>query len=69
MNIQTQYSYEKTWTRTEENDLLRIIEEEIGDADPKGTLTYVKSAIKDAKVIRVGSCKFREELGEKNVSK
>jgi len=69
MNIQTQYSYEKTWTRTQENDLLKIIEEEIGDADPQGTLAYVKSAIKNGKVISVGSCKFREELGEKNVSK
>jgi len=69
MNIQTQYSYEKTWTKTGESDLLKIIEEEIGDADPQGTLTYVKSAIKGGKVITVGSCKFREELGEKNVSK
>ncbi len=59
MNIQTQYSYEKIWTDTNENDLLRMIEEEIGDADPKGTLTYVKEAIKGGKVISVGSCKFR----------
>ena len=69
MNIQTQYSYEKTWISTQESDLLKIIEEEIGDADPQGTLAYVKSAIKNGKVISVGSCKFREELGEKNVSK
>jgi len=59
MNIQTQYGYEKTWTDTNEKDLLRIIEEEIGDADPKGTLTYVKEAIKGGKTISVGSCKFR----------
>ena len=59
MNIQTQYSYEKTWTDTKENDLLRMIEEEIGDADPKGTLSYVKEAIKNGKTISVGSCKFR----------
>ena len=61
MNIQTQYSYEKTWTKTNENDLLRMIEEEIGDADPKGTLIYIKEAIKNGKVLSVGSCKFRKE--------
>ncbi len=65
MNIQTQYSYEKLWSDTNEKDLLRIIEEEIGDVDPKGTLSYVKEAIKGAKVITVGSCKFRERV--KNV--
>ena len=59
MNIQTQYSYEKTWTDTNEKDLLRIIEEEIGDADPRGTLVYVKEAVKSGKTISVGSCKFR----------
>jgi len=61
MNIQTQYSYEKTWTTTNEVDLLRIIEEEIGDADPKGTLSYVKQSIKKGKVITVGSCRFKIE--------
>ncbi|MEA3371360.1 MAG: hypothetical protein U9Q40_08460 [Campylobacterota bacterium] len=59
MNIQTQYSYEKTWTDTKESELLRMIEEEIGDADPKGTLAYVKEAIIGGKVITVGSCRFR----------
>ena len=61
MKIQTQYSYEKIWTTTNEQDLLRIIEEEIGDADPQGTLAYVKEAIKSGKVISVGSCKFKKE--------
>ena len=59
MQIQTQYSYEKTWTDTNEKDLLRMIEEEIGDADPKGTLSYVKEAIKGGKTITVGSCRFK----------
>jgi len=62
MNIQTQYSYEKTWTDTSEKDLLRIIEEEIGDADPEGTLSYIREAVKNSKVISVGSCKFREKV-------
>jgi hypothetical protein len=61
MHIETQYSYEKIWKITKEDDLLKIIEEEIGDADPKGTLAYVKEAIKNGKTITVGSCRFREQ--------
>lgn len=61
MKIQTQYSYEKIWTTSSEPELLRIIEEEIGDADPKGTLVYIKEAIKCGKSITVGSCRFRLE--------
>jgi len=61
MIIQTQYSYEKTWSDTQEVDLLKIIEEEVGDADPKGTLSYIQSAIAGGKVITVGSCKFRKK--------
>ena len=61
MKVQTQYTYEKIWTTTSEKDLLRMIEEEIGDADPKGILSYIKEAIKNSKVITVGTCRFREE--------
>ena len=43
-------------------DLLKIIAEEVGDVNPEGTLSYIKEAIKDSKVISVGSCKFRKEL-------
>ncbi|MDF1876786.1 hypothetical protein JHD47_03035 [Sulfurimonas sp. SAG-AH-194-L11] len=63
MKIQTQYSYEKIWIDTTEKDLLRMIEEEIGDVDPAGTLRYVKEAVKNTKVISVGSVKFREKRG------
>ena len=59
MKIQTLYSYEKKWTLTSEIDILKIIEEEVGDADPKGTLVYIKESITKGKVITVGSCKFR----------
>lgn len=64
MKIQTQYHYEKTWSDTSEKDLLRMIEEEIGDADPQGTLFYVKEAVKSGKVISVGDCKFRAKKAE-----
>nr|WP_321267880.1 hypothetical protein [uncultured Sulfurimonas sp.] len=61
MIIQTQYNYEKTWTTTNEADLIRIIKEEIGDVNPEGTLDYVKEAIKNGKTITVGTCKFKEQ--------
>ena len=61
MKIQTQYHYEKIWTLTSERDLLKIIEDEVGDADTKGTLQYIQEAIKNGKIISVGCCKFREE--------
>jgi hypothetical protein len=65
MNIQTQYTYEKKWTDTSEKDLLRIIEEEIGDADPKGTLLYVKEAIKNGKTLTIGECRFKIQKMER----
>jgi len=59
MKIQTQYNYEKTYTDTNEDELLKIISQEVGDADPRGTLEYIKSIIKTGKTITVGSCKFK----------
>ncbi|MCD4667999.1 MAG: hypothetical protein K8R44_05360 [Sulfurimonas sp.] len=59
MKIQTQYSYEKTWTDTNENDLIKIISEEVGEDGAKGTLEYIKSVITNGKVITVGSCRFK----------
>ena len=59
MKIATQYNYEKIWTQTNEDELLKIIKEEIGDADTKGTLLYIKETIKNGKTITVGSCKFK----------
>ena len=61
MIIQTQYNYEKIWTDTLEKDLLRMIEEEVGDADPAGTLFYIKEVVKNGKTISVGDCKFRKK--------
>ena len=59
MKIQTKYSYETKWMQSDEKNLLEIIKEEIGDADPQGTLVYIKEVIKNGKEITVGSCKFR----------
>ena len=59
MQIETRYSYEKRWTITSEEDILKMIAQEVGDADVKGTLTYIKEAIKNGKELSVGSCKLR----------
>ena len=59
MIIQTKYNYEKIWTDTNEKDLLKMIAEEVGDADVNGTLLYIKDAIKNGKELTVGSCKFK----------
>jgi len=59
MKIETKYSYEKSWTLTSERDILKIIEEEIGNDDASGVLIYIKEALKGDKEISVGSCKFR----------
>lgn len=64
MTIQTKYDYEKNWTNTKEEDLLRIIRDEVGDADPQGTLAYIKDVIKNGKTIAVGSCKFKKEMSD-----
>jgi hypothetical protein len=59
MKIQTKYNYEKIWTLTAEKDILKIIEEEVGDADVQGVLAYIQETIKTGKELSVGSCKFR----------
>ncbi len=59
LKIETQYNYEKTWTLTQEKDLLKIIEDEIGNADVEGTLLYLKEALVPGKIISIGSCRFR----------
>ena len=59
MKIETKYNYEKVWCETQEADLLKVLEEEIGKEGAAGTLEYIKSAIKDGKSISVGDCKFR----------
>jgi hypothetical protein len=61
MQIETRYSYEKVYSLTQESDLLKIIADEVGDADPEGTLLYIKESIKNGKEITVGSCKFRKK--------
>lgn len=59
MKIETKYNYEKSWALTSERDILKIIEEEVGNDDVQGVFRYIKEAIQTGKIISVVSCKFR----------
>jgi len=58
VDIYTQYTYEKKWLKTSEKDTLRMISEEMPEADAEGTLVYIMAEIKKGKVVTLGSCKF-----------
>ena len=64
MDISTQYSYEKKWSKTTEKEALRMIEEEMPETDAKGTLTYIMSEIKKGKTVTLGDCRFKSEPSE-----
>lgn len=68
MKIFTQYTYEQTWTPRTQEEILEIIAEEVGDADPKGVLSYIKQSIAEGKTITVGTCRMKKESQE-DVSK
>ena len=59
MDILTQYSYEKKWSKTTEKEALRMIEEEMPETDPQGTLLYILREINKGKTITLGDCRFR----------
>lgn len=60
MKIVTQYHYEKSWKATSEEDLLRIIKEEVGEVGAEGTLSYIKESCAKGKTITVGACRFKK---------
>ena len=62
MDILTQYSYEKKWSKTTEKEALRMIEEEMPETDPKGTFTYILSEIKKGKMVTLGGCRFKTSV-------
>jgi hypothetical protein len=58
MDLYTKYSYEKKWTKTLENDALRMISEEMPETDAEGTLQYIMREISKGKTVTLGECKF-----------
>jgi len=61
VQLLTQYLTETRWVATGREDALRIVAEEVGDADPAGTLAYILEATRGGKVVTVGSCRFKQE--------
>ena len=59
MDIYTQYTYEKKWLKTSQKDALRMINEEMPEADAEGTLSYILSEIRKGKTVTLGGCKFK----------
>ena len=62
MDIYTQYTYEKKWSKTTHKEALRMIAEEMPDTDAEGTLSYISTEIKKGKTITLGDCRFRSSL-------
>jgi len=59
MALFTQYSYEKKWSKTTEKEALRMIEEEMPETDPSGTLHYILEEVKKGKTVTLGACRFK----------
>ena len=62
MDIFTQYSYEKKWSKTTEKEALRMIEEEMPETDAEGTLRYILAEIKKGKTVTLGDCRFKTSV-------
>ena len=59
MELYTQYTYEKKWTKTSTKEALRMISEEMPDTDTEGTLKYIISEISKGKIVTLGECRFK----------
>lgn len=59
MELYSQYSYEKKWVKTSQEDALRMISEEMPETDAEGTLKYILVEIKKGKVITLGESRFK----------
>jgi hypothetical protein len=57
--VEPQFLQEKRWVPTTRKDALRLIEEEMPETDPEGTLGYILSEVKRGKTITLGGCRFR----------
>jgi len=62
MELYTQYTYEKKWTKTSKKDALRMITEEMPETDAEGTLTYILTEIDKGKTITLGESRFRNTI-------
>ena len=59
VELYTQYTYEKKWTKTSKKDALHMISEEMPETDEEGTLAYIMREIQKGKTITLGECRFK----------
>jgi hypothetical protein len=59
--LMTQFVYEKLWTKISDEEAIRLIDDEMKMGDGKGTLSYIREAGANGKVITVGECRFKLE--------
>lgn len=61
MKYLTQFYYEKTWTKVDAKEVLRLIQDEFPDIPVEGTFEHVQKECKKGKTVRVGECSFKED--------
>lgn len=61
MKFLSQFYYERTWSKTSEKEVLRLIQEEFPDVPAEATFAYVVEECKKGKTITIGECKFKED--------
>jgi hypothetical protein len=62
MELYTQYTYEKKWTKTSTKEALRMIDEEMPQTDAESILAYIVSEVTKGKTITLGSCRFKNTI-------
>ena len=60
MDLSTQYTYEKKWTKTSTKEALHMIDKEMPDTDGEATLAYILTEIVKGKIVTLGSCRFKK---------
>ena len=59
MDILTQYTYEKKWSKTSKHEAMNIIEKEMPETDVEATWQYILSEAGKGKTITLGDCRFK----------
>lgn len=61
VQILTQYTYEKKWSKTSRHEAMNIIEKEMPETDVEATWEYILAEVKKGKTITLGDCRFKME--------
>jgi len=59
MQLLTQFTYEKKWSKTSKEEAFNIIEREMPETDVEGTWKYILREIEKGKTITLGDCRFK----------